>query len=209
MIRIVVADDHPIIRKGMLNILSSESDMNIVFEAADGLQVIDYLQQHKADIVILDIMMPEMNGLKVLEWIKKRYPKIPVIMVSSASENIYLGKSLKLGASGFINKENAHLELVDAIRKALTGALYYNEEQTQKVESAIIRSNDPKLHSLLSGREYQIFVLIGKGMNLTEIGEDLSLSVKTVSTFKSRIMSKMNFLNTSEIVRYCLEENIT
>ena len=130
-------------------------------------------------------------------------------MVSSASENIYLAKSLKLGASGFINKENAHLELVDAIRKILTGALYYNEEQTTKVEAALIRKDDPNLHSLLSGREYQIFVLIGKGMNLTEIAVALSLSVKTVSTFRSRILNKMDFVSNSEIIRYCLEEKIT
>lgn len=209
MIRILVADDHPIIRKGVINILSSESDMKVVCEASNGLEVIDLVKKHDVDIVILDIIMPEMSGIQALEWLKKKHPKLPVIMVSSASEKIYISKTFKAGASGFISKENAHTELVFAIRKVMKGGIYYNESQEAKVTSVVKENDNRSLHSSLSRREYQIFLMIGAGKSLTDIGKELSLNVKTISTFRSRILQKMELDNNAEIIRYCMDEHLT
>lgn len=208
MIKILIADDHPIIRKGVINIVSSESDMKVVCEAADGRQVMELLTTTELDILILDILMPEMNGFEVLELVKIIHPDLPVLMISAVSEQIYASKSLRLGASGFINKETVHAELVTAIRKILSGGIYLSKTLHEKIAMNLHTDLTETLHSRLSAREFQVLCLIGSGKSLTEIGKELNLNVKTVSTFRSRLLQKMELLNNSDLIRYCLNEGL-
>ena len=208
MIRILVADDHPIIRKGVINIVSSEPDMVVAHETASGRAVIELIMNKDVDIVILDILMPEMNGFEILSKLKVLLPELPVLMLSAGSEQVFTSKSLRSGASGFINKETAHEELVPAIRKIMAGGIYISEPLREIIASDPDHNVVKPLHSLLSKREFQILTMIGAGKSTTEISYKLQLNVKTISTFRSRILHKMGMKNNNDIIRYCLNEGL-
>lgn len=208
MIKILVADDHPIIRRGVINILSTESDMQVAYEAATGQEVLNIVQHSEVNILILDILLPDQNGFQILESLKTIAPKLPVLMISAVAEKVYYSKSIRMGASGFLNKETAHEELIPAIRKIMSGGIYISP-----VLSEIIASNPTinplkALHSNLSTREYQILTLIGSGKSLSEISTILQLNVKTICSFRSRILHKMGMLSNNELTRYCIDEGL-
>ena len=208
MIKILIADDHPIVRKGMINIISDESDMKVVCEVSNGDQVMDLVKKNEIDFVILDISMPGKSGFELLDMMKNVSPGIPVLMLSALSEEIYASKSLKAGASGFINKETAPEELITAIRKIMSGGHYISDALAERVALDFKGDLTKSPHSRLSSREFQILCLIGAGKSVTEIGKTLFLNVKTVSTYRSRILSKMSLQNNAELIRYCLNEGI-
>jgi DNA-binding NarL/FixJ family response regulator len=208
MIKILIADDHPIVRKGMINIISDESDMKVICETSNGSQVMELIKSNDVDFVILDISMPGKSGLEVLDMIKNVSPGLPVLMLSALSEEIYASKSLKAGASGFINKETAPEELITAIRKIMAGGHYISNALTERVALDFKGDLSKAPHARLSSREFQILCLIGGGKSVTDIGKTLFLNVKTVSTYRSRVLQKMNMKNNAELIRYCLNEGI-
>jgi two-component system, NarL family, invasion response regulator UvrY len=208
MIKILIADDHPIVRKGMINIISDEPDMQVTCEAPSGSQVMEMVKSNEIDLVILDISMPGKSGLECLDMLKNIYPNLPVLMLSALSEEIYASKSLKAGASGFINKELAPEELISAIRKIIAGGHYISNALSERIALDFKGDLSKVPHMRLSSREFQILCLIGSGKSITEISKTLFLNVKTISTYRSRILQKMNLNNNAELIRYCLIEGI-
>lgn len=208
MIKILVADDHPVVRNGLKQIISDEKDMKVTCEASNAEEVFDALNKNEVDIVILDISMPNVSGMEILTKIKNIKPKLPVLMLSALSEDVYASRCLKVGASGFISKETAPEELVKAVRKIMSGGLYVSSNFAEKLAEDVKGANSKSLHERLSEREFQIMLLIGSGKSVGEIAEQLFISVKTVSTYRARILEKMAMDRNSDIINYCIKENL-
>lgn len=206
MIKILIADDHPIVRNGLKQIISDETGMEVICDAADGREVIEKIKNNEIDVIILDISMPGMGGLEILDWLKNNYPDMPVLMLSAMSEELYASKTLKAGASGFINKESAPEELVKAVRKVFEGGIYVSPYLAEKMAKDFKYDIKKPPHEYLSNREFQIMRLIASGKTVTEIAKELFINVKTVSTYRARILSKMNFKNNSELTNFCIKE---
>jgi DNA-binding NarL/FixJ family response regulator len=206
MIRLLIADDHPIVRNGLKQIISDETDMEVTCEASNGEEVIKFVKKNIIDVVILDISMPGMGGLEILAWLKNNYPDLPVLMLSALSEELYASKTLKAGASGFINKESAPEELVKAVRKIFSGGLYVSSFLAEKLASDFKNDITKPSYEYLSNREFQIMCQIASGKTVSEIAKELFINVKTVSTYRTRILNKMSFKNNSEIANFCLRE---
>jgi two-component system, NarL family, invasion response regulator UvrY len=203
MLRILIADDHPIVRKGLKQILSDEPDIEYVGEARNDSEVLNLLYAEDWDAVVLDITMPGRGGLEVLTDLRRLYPKIPVLILSIHPEDQYAVRALKEGASGYMNKETAPEELVRAIRKIIKGGKYVSSSLAEQLASML--GNDAPLHERLSVREYQVMILIASGRTITEIADEMSLSVKTISTYRSRILEKLGMTNNVEITRYAIK----
>lgn len=208
MITILIADDHPIVRTGLKLIISDQSDMKVVCEASNGSEVLDLLKKNKVDVVILDISMPGLSGLEVLVQIRNLYPALPVLILSVLSEDVYAAKTLKAGANGFIHKETIPEELVKAIRKVACGGLYVSSLLAEKFAGDVRKPVVKVLHENLSFREFQIMCLIASGKTVTDIAATLCISVKTVSTYRSRILEKMELKNNAELTNYCIKEGL-
>lgn len=208
MIKIMIVDDHPIVRRGLKNIISDEPDMQIVCEASTGQQVMELVRKNELDIIILDISLPDISGFEILGRVKNFFPDVPVLMLSVMSEDLYASKSLKAGASGFINKESAPEELILAIRKIISGGQYISPLLAERI-SLDVKGKLLKLpHERLSSREFQILNLIASGKAMSEIAADLSLSIKTVSTYRTRILEKMNVRSNADLVKYCINQGL-
>jgi two-component system, NarL family, invasion response regulator UvrY len=206
MIKILIADDHPLIRNGLKQIISRESDIEVVCEAANSVEVFDLIKKNTIDVLILDISMPGMSGFEILDKLKQKLPKLPVLMLSALSEELYALKTLKAGASGFINKESAPEELVKAIRKVFSGGLFVSPYLAEKLASDFKGGIMKQPHERLSKREFQIMCMIGSGKTVGEIANELFLNVRTISTYRARILNKMNLKNNSEITSFCMKE---
>lgn len=206
MLRILIADDHPIVRKGLKQILSDEPDIEYVGEARNDSEVLNLLYAEDWDAVVLDITMPGRGGLEVLTDLKRLYPKMPVLILSIHPEDQYAVRALKEGASGYMNKETAPEELVRAIRKIIKGGKYVSSSLAEQLASML--GNDAPLHERLSVREHQVMLLIASGSTITEIADEMSLSVKTISTYRSRILEKLGMTNNVEITRYAIKHKL-
>jgi two-component system, NarL family, invasion response regulator UvrY len=206
MIKILIADDHPLIRNGLKQIISRENDIEVTCEASNAEEVFELIKKFKIDVLILDISMPGMSGFEVLDKIRQKLPKLPVLMLSALSEELYASKTLKAGASGFINKESAPEELVKAVRKVFSGGLYVSDYLAEKLASDFKYDISKPPQEYLSTREFQIMRLIGSGKTVSEIANELCINVRTVSTYRARILNKMNFKNNSEISNFCIKE---
>jgi len=207
MIKILIADDHPIIIKGLSQIISGEPDMQVVTEAKDGQEALEYLRKNKYDIAILDISMPKKTGLEVLEFMKFESIKIPVLILSVFSEEQYALRVIKTGAKGYLTKESAPDELVKAIRKIISGQNYVSDVLAEKVMKGFI-TNKKKIHETLSNREYSVMISLAKGMGLKEISNKLNINVKTISTYRKRVLDKMNKTKNAELTLYCKDNNL-
>ena len=208
MIRILVADDHPIVRQGLKQIISDSPDMVVAAEAADGQEVLNQVWKDEFDVVLLDISMPAMNGLDVLKQLKSQKPGLAVLLLSVHPEEQYALRALKAGAAGYITKDRAPEDLISAIRAAASGKKYVSPSLAQRLASVqgIYAGGAP--YQLLSDREYSVLRLIAAGRTKKEIAEELSLSPKTVSTYRSRILTKMGMTADAEIVRYAIENRL-
>jgi len=203
--KIIVADDHAVVRKGLKQILLEMSGVKAVEEADNGPALIEKVTKEDFDFVVLDISMPEQSGLLTLKEIKTRKPKLPVLMLSIHPEEQYALRALKDGASGYITKDSAPDELVKAIQKILSGHKYI----TQTIADKLVGDFGDKLpHELLSDREYEVFSMIAVGETMTDIADKLALSVKTVSTYRSRIYDKMNMKSRTEITLYAIQNKL-
>jgi two-component system invasion response regulator UvrY len=208
MIRIIIADDHPIVRAGMKQIISEASDMMVADEAADGHKLLNKVREEKFDVVILDITMPHMDGLDVLKQLKIEKPKLPVIILSIHPENQYALRVLKAGASGYVTKASAPDELINAVRKVHRGGKYISPSIAEKLAFQLDADFIEMPHEMLSDREYQVMRMLASGKTVTEIAGQLILSVKTVSTYRSRILEKMKMKNNAELMHYAIQNRL-
>jgi DNA-binding NarL/FixJ family response regulator len=208
LIRILLADDHTIVRRGLKQILETERDIKVVSEAATGEEAVEFVQSNPVDVVVMDITMPPRNGLEALKDIKKLKPAIPVLILSMHTREQYAVRVLKAGAAGYITKESAPDELVTAIRKAYRGGRYINNEVAELLAMHIGGGSHEEPHKVLSDRELQVLLSIGRGRSLTEIAQDLNISVKTVSTYRTRIIEKTALTSNAMITRYCVEHGL-
>ncbi len=209
MIRILIADDHTIVRHGLKQIVDAELTMTTVGEAKNGNEVLEFVRKTPIDIVVLDISMPGRNGLETLKDLKREHPSIAVIVLSMHPKDQYAVRVIKAGASGYLTKEDAPEELVSAIKKAFRGEKYISPEVAELLADYIEQGSSETPHKLLSDREYQVFCEIGKGKSITQISEELFLSVKTISTYRTRIMEKTGMTINAEIIRYCVDHNLS
>jgi two-component system invasion response regulator UvrY len=208
MLRILIADDHPVFRQGLKQIIAETPDMVVTDEATDGWEVLKKARTGCCDVVLLDISMPSRNGIDVLVQLKKENPKLPVLMLSMHPEEQYAVRALKEGASGYLTKESAPDELIQAIRKASTGGKYVSSFLAERLASILHMRSEELPHETLSAREYQVMCMIGSGKKVTEIAREMSLSVKTVSTYRSRILEKMKMKNNAELTRYAINNSL-
>jgi DNA-binding NarL/FixJ family response regulator len=208
MIRILVVDDHAIVREGLKQILSDVSDISVLAEAANGQEAMDRIRRETFDVILMDISMPGRSGLEILKDIKNEQPKLPVLILSMHPEEQYAIRALKAGAAGYMNKSSAPDELIGAIRKVSAGRKYVSPSVAEKL--AFELGSDPTRlpHELLSDREYQVMIMLAAGKSVSEIGEELCLSVKTISTYRARIMEKMNLKKNAELTLYAVQHHL-
>ena len=209
MIRILVADDHTIVREGLKQILAKHSDLQVAGEAANGNDVLHLVRDNKWDVLVTDMSMPGRNGLELIKLVKQTQPALPVLVLSMYDEEQYAVRAIRAGASGYLNKESASEQLVSAIRTVAAGGVYASAAVTQTLFSTLRNNRGAQPHEQLSDRELQVLQMIAAGQSITEIAELLSLSPKTVSTHKSRMLEKMNMSNQAELIRYAIEHRLT
>jgi len=209
MLRILIADDHAVIRKGLKHILIEEYPDAFIDEVENAEDVFKKVLKNKWDIVISDISMPGRSGLDVLHDIKQNYPDLPVLILSIHPEEQYAIRVLKAGAAGYLSKQAATDDLVKAVQRVLQGRKYISPAIAEKMADELDSNFDKPLHELLSDREFHVFKLIAEGKGVSEIAEILSLSLTTVSTYRSRVLVKMNMKTNAELIRYAIENNFT
>ena len=207
MLRILIADDHAVIRKGLKHILMEEYPTAFIDEVEDAEGIFKKVISSKWDIVISDISMPGRSGLDVLHDIKQNYPNLPVLILSIHPEEQYAIRVLKAGAAGYLSKQAATDDLVKAVQRVLQGRKYISAAIAEKMADELDTNFDKPLHELLSDREFHVFKLIAEGKGVSEIAELLSLSLTTVSTYRSRVLVKMNMKTNAELIRYAIENN--
>ena len=210
MIKILIADDHPIVRRGLKQIVQDEKDMKVVSEAENSDEVLTVLQEHQIDLLLLDISMPGKSGLDLLVDLKSQYPNLPILVLSALPEESYAKRVIRMGALGYIHKESASDLLVPAIRRVLTGKVYVSSKLADILASDISgKANDNEnFQELLSEREFEVLVLIGKAKTNSEIADILHLSATTISTYRTRILEKMKMNNNSELIQFCFMHNL-
>jgi len=205
MIKLLVADDHALIRRGIIQTVADEPDMRVIGEAQDVQQLLDLARATDWDLTILDINMPGRNGIEALKEVKKEYPTRPVLMLSMHPEEHFAVRAFRAGAAGYLTKESPPEELITAIRKVLAGGRYVSHALTETIVREFAFGSDPPLYELLSNREYEVFRLLASGRTVSEIAGQLALSVKTVSTYRTRVLEKLNLKNNAELMRYAVE----
>lgn len=208
MIRILIADDHPIFREGIKKIFAASDEFKVTGEADDGLEALMMVRQNKYDLVLLDVAMPGLNGLEVLNELKSTIPDLPVLMVSMYSEKRYALQALKKGASGYLTKDSAAKELMTALRKILAGGVFVSPNVADQLLSDLKSPEQTAVHKSLSEREFQIMEMLATGKRLKEIAGELSLTVSTVSTHRLRILKKMQMKNNAELIHYAIQQGL-
>jgi len=208
MTKIIIVDDHPIVRQGLKQVLSEEPDMAMFGEAQNSEEVLELIRKEDWDIVVLDITMPGRGGLDVLKEIKHERPKVPVLILSIHPEDQYAVRALKAGAAGYLTKESAPEELVRAIRKILRGGKYVSSTLAEKMAFNLEMEAEKPLHEALSDREYQVLLMIASGKTTSGIAEEMALSVKTVSTYRARILEKMKMKSNADLTYYVIKNNL-
>jgi two-component system invasion response regulator UvrY len=206
--RVLVADDHPIVLEGIKQVLGETSDIVIGGDARTGEEVLSKVRQGGWDVVVLDFRMPGLHGLDLLRQIKRDNPNLPVLILSMHAEDQFAVRLLKEGASGYITKESAPGELVKAIRKVCAGGKYISAQLAEMLAENLTLPQDQPPHHALSGREHEVLCRIGEGHSVTEIAEALALSVKTVSTYRTRVLDKMRLKSSADLIRYALQHRL-
>jgi len=208
MIAVAIADDHAIVRRGIAQIVSAESDMSVVGEASNYAEVMELVRHRGIDCLLLDISMPGRNGIDTLKQVKVEMPRIAVLVISMYPEDQYAFRAFKAGASGYLTKLAAADQLIPAIRQVARGRRYVTPELAEALVSYIDRDPDLPAHDALSDREFQTLRLIAAGQTLTQIGAALALSPKTVSAYRARLLAKLDLATNAELTRYALENKL-
>jgi len=205
---ILIGDDHAVVRRGLRQIFDETEEFKVVAEAGDGFEVLEQVRKHPVDLVVLDISMPGLNGLDALKQLRNEFPALPVLVLSIYGEDQYAVRVLKAGASGYLSKESAPEELLVAARRIVHGGKYVSPSLAEKLAMEIQTPATKMPHELLSDREYQVMCLIASGKTVSEIATELHLSVKTVSTYRSRLLIKMGMKNNAEITHYAIKNGL-
>lgn len=208
MIRVFVTDDHAIVRQGLKQIVSDTKDIVVVGEANTAQEMVQKLEDCNCDIVLLDIAMPGRSALDVVKELKNIRPKLPILILSIHPEEQYALRFIRAGAKGYLTKESAPDELIAAIRKIAGGGNYISSAFAERVTFRLIEGVQMPLHELLSDREYEVMYMLASGKTVKQIADELSLSAKTISTYRSRVLEKMNMKNNAEIIRYAVDQYI-
>ena len=209
MIRIVLADDHAIVREGLKHILSNEPEFAVVAEAGDGHEVLRIVRELPFDLLVLDLSMPGRSGMELIKLVKAQKPRVRILVLSMHQESQYAVRAIKSGASGYLTKESAPALLDQALRKIASGGAWVSAEVAQQLALGAMPGGETAPHESLSAREFEVFRLLVAGMSVTDIGTRLSLSVKTVSTHKANLMHKLGLQNSAELVRYALRHGLS
>jgi DNA-binding NarL/FixJ family response regulator len=205
---ILIADDHPVVRQGLRQMLASENDLNVVGEARNGHEVVEISKRVEWDVAVLDYNMPGRTGLELVKELKQRHPGRPVLILSMYPEERYALRALKAGAAGYITKESASGELVNAIRKVAKGGRYVSTSLGERLAQELAGDSERPVHERLSDREYQIMWMIASGKTVGEVAEQLFLSPNTVSTYRARILRKMNMKSNAELMHYAIAHHL-
>lgn len=208
MIRILIADDHRIVREGLKQILSEESGFTVAGEAANGLETLKQIREQAFDVLLMDMSMPGRSGIELIKQIKSEKPKLAILVLSMHKEEQYAVRALKAGALGYLTKESAPDQLVAAIQKIAGGGAFISSGVAERLALELGGNHDAAPHTLLSDREYQIFRMIVSGIPIGGIANELSLSVKTVSTHKTRILQKMKMTSSAELIHYAIRHQV-
>jgi two-component system, NarL family, invasion response regulator UvrY len=208
MIHVLIVDDHAIVRQGLKQIIESDPGMRVAAEASHGAEALRILRDADCDVVLLDLSMPDMNGMDVLKQIRAFNPMLPVLILSIHPEDQYAIRLIRAGAAGYLTKDSAPPEVIDALKRVADGRKYISETVAEIMADDLRAPEDKLPHERLSDREYQIFTLLASARTVTEIGEELSLSVKTVSTYRTRILEKMHLTNNMELMRYAVDKHL-
>ncbi|HEY1327652.1 MAG TPA: response regulator transcription factor [Casimicrobiaceae bacterium] len=208
MIRILIADDHAIVRAGLREFIAEQGDMDVSGEAGTGAEAIAAVRAREFDVVLLDISMPDKNGIDALKAIRQVRPDLPVLMLSAYAEAQYAINVLRAGAAGYVNKEAASTQLVGAIRAVVNGRRYVSPALAQVLAEGISQDTTKPLHGDLSEREFQVFCKLSLGTPVSNIAEELNLSIKTVSTYRTRILQKMAMKNNAELTYYAIKHGL-
>lgn len=208
MKRILIVDDHAVVRFGLRQFLADTDDLEITAEAANGAEALALVHKGDWDLVLLDMALPDLNGLEVLKRIKRARPEMPVLIFSMFSEAEFAIPALDAGASGYLNKDSPPHQMLMAIRTVVDGARYVSPTLAEKLLSGLASAGPRPPHEALSKREMEVLLLLSKGVSLTKIGETLFVSVKTVSTYRSRILEKLGVLSNAELTRYVMEHKL-
>jgi DNA-binding NarL/FixJ family response regulator len=205
---VLVADDHAVVREGLKRILTHDEDIEVVAEAEDGTSALARTREVDPDVVVLDMSMPGRGGLETLQELKRLWPTLGVLVLSMHPEDQYAVRVLREGADGYLSKESAAEELISALRKIYSGGKYVSPSLAERLAQTVERGFEGPPHEQLSSREFQVMVLIAQGRTVSEIGDELHLSVKTISTYRTRILEKMGMKNNAELMHYAIEEGI-
>ena len=208
MIDVLVIDDHALIRKGMKQILDDTSDIRVTGEAESGMQAIKMVRENKYDMALLDITLPDKYGIDVLRQLKLQCPSLPVLILSMHPDEQYAMRSIRAGAAGYMNKQSAPSQLVTAIRQVASGRKYISGELAEQLANEMTNDKQEVTHQILSNREYQTLCLMAAGKSLSEMADIMSLSAKTVSVYRARMLEKMKLKNNAEAVRYAIDHHL-
>ena len=208
MIKILIADDHAIVREGLKQIIRETSDMVVAGEASTAQEVLEKVWKNDYDVVLLDISMPGRSGLDILKQLKSQRPELPILILTIHPEEQYAVRVLRAGASGYLTKESAPDELIKAIRKVSMGRKYVSSTLAEKLATEVDIISEKPLHQALSDREYEVMCMIASGKTVKEIAEELCLSIKTISTYRSRILEKMKMKSNAELIHYAIQNRL-
>jgi len=208
MPKVLIADDHPIVRTGLKQIIAEEPDIKIIGEASDGNEVLEFLRKEPCDLVLLDLAMPKRSGLEIISEIRQIRPNTAILVLSIYPEDQYAVRALRAGASGYLTKASAPNELIKAMRKVLSGGKYISMSLAEILASEIDQHTQQQPHERLSDREYQVMLMLAAGKTVTEVSRELNLSVKTISTYRARILEKMNMKNNAQMTFYAVENHL-
>ncbi|HET7160168.1 MAG TPA: response regulator transcription factor [Burkholderiales bacterium] len=207
-IRVLIADDHAILRRGLRQIIEETDDICVVGEAESSAETLQQMRTQPCEVVLLDISMPDRNGMDTLQIIRKDHSKVAVLMLSTHPENQYAVRALREGAAGYLTKQSAPAQLVNAIRQVSTGKKYVTPAVAEELAKHVLNDSDRPPHELLSNREYQTMCLIAGGRTVTEIGLQLSLSAKTVSVYRARVLAKLGLTSNAAIAHYAIKNKL-
>jgi DNA-binding NarL/FixJ family response regulator len=208
MIRLVIADDHTIVREGLKQVLSAAADLEVVAEAQNGHEVLQRVRSTDFDVLLLDMSMPGKSGTELIRQVKSEKPKLRILILSMHEEEQYAVRAIKAGASGYLTKESASAQLVSAIRKVASGGAFISSAVAEQLALGAMPQAEGPLHGSLSDREFQVLRMLASGRSVSEIAAELNLSVKTVSTHKARLMQKMNMASQADLIRYALAQKL-
>ncbi|MFZ6725966.1 response regulator [Undibacterium sp. MH2W] len=207
-IKLVVVDDHTVVREGIKSIVGATTDIAVVAEATSGIEAIRLSRQHEYKVMLLDIALADKNGIEVLKQIKAEKPDVQVLMFSMYREDQYAIRSLKAGASGYLSKQCSKEEIINAIRLVASGLKYISPQLAQELANNLNQEHEDQLHKTLSDREFQTLTMIASGKSVSDIAKDLSLSVKTISEYRSRILLKMKLRHNAELTHYAIKNQL-